>query len=331
MNGPIVVPLDGSALAENAVPLAASLARKRSNTVLLLQVLPPVQAIYWGYGGVISSEEQVRLLRTEMESYLSAVAERLAEQGVPAAQVVGDGPVGETIVRVAEERDATTIVMSTHGRGGLARWALGSVAGRVLHLTDRPLVLLPPRHERHLSLCGPMPALKRIVVPLDGSPQAEQILPHVKALAARYGSELMLVRALSSIPPLMPGAEIGMVNFGLQDAMREEAQAYLRHVQSRLEKEGFRVRTSLGVEPAANAILEVADEINADLIAMTSHAREGLSRLILGSVTDRVVRAGTHPVFVTRLVQRAPRTGEVESPAMSDAGSAEPELAGVER
>jgi nucleotide-binding universal stress UspA family protein len=309
----IVVPLDGSALAENALPLASSLAQRMDGTLRLLRVIPPLQPFRWGYGGLISAEEQLSLLQTEAESYLAPLAERFAAQGVPVTSAVVQGLVGETIVSVADECDASYIMMSTHGRGGLARWALGSVAGRVLHLTERPLVLLPPQHERPLEQLFPLPTLKRIVVPLDGSREAEQILAHIKPIARVYDAELLLVRSVTPVPMLMPGAEIGMVQSGVYEVLRTDAQVYLQRIQSTLEEEGYRVRSTIGMEPAPMTILEVATRMGADLIAMTSHAREGLSRLILGSVTDRVVRAGELPVLVTRLRQGQPRDADEET------------------
>ncbi len=303
-NGPVLVPLDGSRLAEQALPLGLSIARHTGRELLVLRVVPvPTQTALAETGGVFPVEEMLETMRERARDSLGQVEERLKGYGVPVQGIVVTArTAAEGVAEVADEHHAGYVVMATHGYTGLSRWALGSVTDRVLHLTRRPLIIVRPSEvsEETPSLPETLPALKRIVVPLDGSRLAEHILPSVTDLARAYGAELVLFRVVT-LPFSGVGVDAGMVvEAHYWDLAQEEAETYLQGVAGSLQQQGLTVRYDVGREPVADAILACVERVEADLVAMTTHAREGLTRLIMGSVTDRIVRAGQVPVLVVR-------------------------------
>jgi nucleotide-binding universal stress UspA family protein len=293
----ILIPLDGSPLAEQALPLGTSIARRSGASIVLLQVIPiPVSAIGDALQGITALDDQLAATREFAEEYLRTVAQRLEKQGVPTSFATIIGSPGECIAEVADRRKVTAIVMSTHGRAGISRWALGSVTDRVLHLTGRPMFIL--RSNGAVQMEPPLlPEFKRIVVALDGSPLSEQMLPHATALARAYGAELRLFQSVA-----FPMMEWGETELAAEwwERVRQGSREYLQRLVEQLhaEDENLQVVYEMGTGAPANAILQYASDCGADLIAMTTHAREGLSRVILGSVADRVVRASHVPVLV---------------------------------
>jgi nucleotide-binding universal stress UspA family protein len=140
---------------------------------------------------------------------------------------------------------------------------------------------------------------RKILVPLDGSKTAEGVLPHAQALAYSEGAELILVNVAAN-----PAMDYVFSDPGLaqqaEQAQEEQSQSYMAKVEKQLEAAGFRVSTQLRVGAVADVILDVAEEMQVDLIAMSTHGRTGAARWLLGSVADRVVRASKIPVLLIR-------------------------------
>ncbi len=304
MKGPIIVPLDGSKLAEQAIPLALSIAQHIKTEVLLLQVISiPSFSIPISPDRVITIDEQVAISQGHTETYLGKIAQQLKKEGIPLlSYAIVLGRAGESIAQVADEREASYIVMSTHGRSGISRWILGSVATRVLHLTERPLLLMRPQ-QIHPFIPLELPEIKRIVVPLEGLPLAEQVLPHVKELAQAYSSvDIRLFYAIPSFPAGLAQLQALELKKRWLEISHQEAESYLGNLVSDLHAYGNNVSFAIKIGPPAIKIIEYAAEIDADLIMMTTHARKKLSRFLLGSVTDKVVQTSQMPVLVIRPV-----------------------------
>lgn len=300
MNGPVIVPLDGSRLAEQALSVALSVAAHNAVPLLLLRAVPmPREPIPLASGGMLTVDEQLDILRADAESYLRGRVEALLDTDVTVMTSVSVGNPPEVIADVADARAAGCVVIATHGRSGLTRWALGSVADRVLHLTHRPTLVVRPREVEEVDLSH-VPTFRRLLVPLDGSELAEHALPYARDLAHVYDADLSLFRVLTVPAYGMYGLDTGVIESAYWETLREEAGDYLARIAAELETDGVRVEHSIGTEPVAEEILAYARDNDVDLIVMTTHAREGLSRVILGSVTDRIIRAGQVPVFVTR-------------------------------
>jgi nucleotide-binding universal stress UspA family protein len=201
------------------------------------------------------------------------------------------------------------VVMTTHGRGALGRIWLGSVADQLIR--DMPMPMLLVRPEDAAPNLGREAVLNHLLVPLDGSPFAEQILESAVALGSLMDADYTLTRVIK--PPCPGGYDFHGSSFGLeaqmlldqidraQEQLRKEAEDYLHGVAERLRERSLRVHTRVEVEehPAA-AILKSATAPAIDLVALETHGRRGLSRLFLGSVADKVIRAASLPVLVHR-------------------------------
>ncbi len=311
MVGVVMVPLDGSALSEQALPLAVSLAQRIKRGLLLVQVIPRASLSYLPRSEV-TPLEFVQAFEVSSEGYLRQVKEQLegtkAGSNVPISISIIKGDAEQAIADLANDQQPSVIVMSTHGRSGLSRWVLGSVADGVLHLTTRPLILIRPdkrisksiseNHDLKTDLLDQLPKIKRIVVPLDDSFLAKQVLPHVKNLARLYNAEILLFHALTAQPMLVDGWTFKKDG---DQIVRDEVEAHLKRMVLGLQIDGYRADFAIGLTPAAEAILAYAATVDADMIAMTTHARAGINRLILGSVTDSVVQGSRLPILITKL------------------------------
>jgi nucleotide-binding universal stress UspA family protein len=140
---------------------------------------------------------------------------------------------------------------------------------------------------------------KRIVVPLDGSPLAEAVLPHVRQLASTQDTEIILLRV-----PVYVVFDPAMVTPSMVSAMydyvRSDADRYLKETVDSLKKDGFNARGELCEGPVAEAVLDCVQRMHADLIAMSTHGRSGVARFLIGSVADKIVRTAPIPVLLVR-------------------------------
>ncbi|MGE0710740.1 MAG: universal stress protein [Planctomycetota bacterium] len=279
----ILVPVDGSPYAEAVLaPLEPFL--RQSGAELLLQRVVPRRGSRAEEGDELDAAE----------AYLGALAERVADQrGLTARTRVERGDPAERILAVAEETAPRLVAMSTHGLTGFQRLIRGSVAERVLRLARVPLLLLTPA-----ALAAGAVHFERILVPLDGSAQADRILPHVEALARSYGSRVTLLRVEPAVdaPPYPAGPP----------AVRwDEARlrASLEPQRERLARAGLDVTVQGVVGMISQEVLHAAEQ--SGLVAMTTHGRSGISRWWFGSVAETVVRHCPCPM----LILRAPEEG----------------------
>lgn len=296
MNATIIVPLDGSPLAEQALPFAARLAQGLNAELRLMHVIDPMSTRITYHEGIPwTIDDERRHMQTNSNYYLTYVKDTWCNTGLPISTEVAEGSVGDAIVSVAQQQQASYIVMTTHAKTGLARVALGSVADYVMRESTCPVILIPPHHGNKPVHLAP---LRNIMVPLDGSLFAETALAYAKVLARTFNATLHLYRVTTAVStPMLYPQRIPMP-IPMTDELYAINEQYLDHIQTRLLAEGFRVESHLGIGTPADAILAHADVIGADLIAMSTHARTGLHRTILGSTADYVVRTGTHPVLL---------------------------------
>ena len=297
----ILVPLDGSPLAEQALPCAVTLARGLDAELVLLRavwILPDILDML--DESTVDLNAIADQLDAEAGGYLNALVGQLKEGGLNAHPVVRCGPAAETILDYAVEGKIDQIVMATHGYSGIQRWTHGSVAERVLQTAMAPLLLVRAG-EQDLAGDWRQPApCRRILVPLDGSPVAEQVLPGVVTVAQAMKGKLVLFQVpIAYVSGWMTG-EWYLPAQGVLDTAEKDAQSYLSAVAVRLREQGFDVDTATGMGSVANCIVEYAEANHIDLIAMCTHGRTGLARWALGSVADRVLRAGSTPILLVR-------------------------------
>jgi nucleotide-binding universal stress UspA family protein len=303
----ILVPLDGSTFGEHALPWAATIARRAEARLTLAHVHEPMATLY-GEGAFALSDDLDACARREKGAYLDQVVARLRNAAPrDVTPLLFEGNVVEAIRAQVVRDKVDLVVMTTHGRGPLGRFWLGRVADKLLRQLSIPLLLvLPGQNAPDLAA---EPALRRIIIPLDGSDLAERMLAPATALGGLTGAHYTLLRAVKPVHPTLPyteGLSIAQLASEILDQiekiqaeMRKEAQGYLTGVAERLRARSLRVQTRLVVEehPAA-AILHEAETCGADLIAIETHGRGGLSRLFLGSVADKVLRGSALPVLV---------------------------------
>lgn len=290
----VMVPLDGSAFAESALPLGATLARRAGATLRLVLVHGTATA-----GGDEAAAAQVALQDHERE-YLRLTASRLDPGGalVPEVSLL-EGAPGPALAEAVATLEADLVVMATHGRGAVGRVWLGSVADYLLRHLHVPLLLVRPGESPQVYAGT---RLERVLVPLDTSSTSEEILETVLAIAdpgvtitLAHVVEPVLGTSEPALPFPMP------MDPSLLTDLRTMAQARLDRVAEALRARGVTVTTRVltGVGPA-NLLLEEAGTGRYDLVAMTTHGLGGLRRLLLGSVTDKVVRGTTGPVLALR-------------------------------
>lgn len=301
MTGAILVPLDGSSLAEQALSCGLTLARGLSAELVLLRAV-------WIPADVrdMLDESDDKLtaaaskLEAEARDYLRGLAGQLRDAGLETRYVVQRGPAAEAILDYAAQGEIEQIVMATHGYSGIKRWTHGSVAERVLQATRTPLLLVRVGEEDVTRDWHQPMACGRILVPLDGSPMAEQILPTVTSVARGLAAELILFQVpIAYVTGWMTGEWYLPVQ-GVLDTAEENSHSYLESVAHRLEQEGLEVATSTSIGSVADCIIEYAEANDVDLVAMCTHGRTGLARWALGSVADRVLRAGSTPILLVR-------------------------------
>jgi nucleotide-binding universal stress UspA family protein len=308
----ILVPVNGSTFAEHALPLALALARRSRAAIHLVIVSTPVSAAY--LEGLYAPPPDLEAdLNARYQSYLDRTMIRLRERiDVPIFGKVVSGEVAPTLCHLAEGGRYDLVVMAAHGRSPLGRFCLGSVADDLIRHANLPLLLVRPGDEE--PNLDEEPDLGKVILPLDGTLLAEQILEPAVALAGLMpGTEIVLVRAipagvLTDEPDMVQVREeahniLSQVRT-LEEAIRREAEEYLAAVARRLEARGLRVQAHVVVEDRpAEAILHEAAEQHASLITLETHGRGGLSRLLHGSVADQVLRGAHVPVLVHRPVK----------------------------
>lgn len=298
----ILLPLDGSDVARSALATAAGLSRLLNSRLTLISVLPeetraskPVGAMAGGQSD--KHPEAVRDAQSLATSYLDAVTTELGHLGVDADSAVIVNPdAASEIVLTARDREANLIVMASRGRSGLVRGLLGSVTDRVIHSSPIPIMVVPADDESDMARWTP----RSIIVPLDGSELAESALPHAEALAGVAKIPIVLVR---SVPfPITYGADMyaGMSTAMIASAEEDEnvARQYLAETATRLRAHGHHVETHMSAGHPRTEIAAVAQETDDSIVVMTTRGASGLTRWVVGSVTDSVIRSSGVPVLI---------------------------------
>ena len=301
----ILVPLDGSPLAEQALPCAMALSRGLATELVLfgaVSIPPDTQEILDKAG--VKADALLEQLKAEADEHLREVVKRLREVGLTARHVVHCGPAAEAIVGYAEQMDVHQIVMATHGYTGPNRWTHGSVAERVLQSASVPVLLVRVQDAGSIDLPQPM-CCQRILVPLDGSARAERVLPAVTPIAQALKSKVILFQVpIVYVSGWMTGDWFLPVQ-GILATAEQDAQAYLSYMATRLKQQGVIVSTATEIGGVAESIIGYAEANHVDLIAMCTHGRTGLRRWTLGSVADRVLRASRIPILLVRAGDRS--------------------------
>jgi nucleotide-binding universal stress UspA family protein len=304
----ILVPIDGSALAAEAVPAARALLRPEDR-LMLLRVTPAAGPLTTPLTGtVVASQDAIGAIwrqAADGELETAAAASNVDRSRIDLLVVAGEP--AEQIVAVAAERGDAIIVMSSHGRGALGRAIFGSVADRVAHTSTVPVLIVRPGKD---ALAAGAVLFRRIVVPLDGSELAEAALPEAQKLAKHLGAPIHLMRAVDPTTwmPYAAGAEPSpaiSADLATQiiDQAQQEARDGLAAAAAKLAGSGVEVtRQVLEGSP----YFAIADSLQpGDLLVMTSRGRSGVQRWLMGSVAEKLVREAPVPVMIVPTSERA--------------------------
>ncbi|MBI3953925.1 MAG: universal stress protein [Chloroflexi bacterium] len=286
----LLVPLDGSPLAEAALPYGLLLAERLGARLLLLQAQPVAAAGEEGPAPGRRGEQGAA------SPYLEGLQRQASARGLACKLAVVPGRPAEAILDTAASARCDLIAMSTHGRSGFTRWVLGSVADQVVHAASVPVLLIRPA-EGGAGKSEP-PALKKIVVPLDGSSLAEAALAVAERLARALGLSLLLVQAVDPRIYSYLGPEVGISYQNINTVLERTAGDYLALLAADAAKSGLPVESLVLHGLPGDSISDVARRTPGSLVVMSSHGRSGLSRWALGSVAEKVVRDSSAPVLV---------------------------------
>ncbi len=285
----ILVPLDGSPTAEGVLPQVGRLLKLADAEVILVQALDVPASLNAEYAAFLPEWRQ----RTK--KYLESMQRHLADRGVRARAVLREEASADGILNAATDEKATLIAMSSHGRTGLARFVLGSVAEKVLRQSRVPVLLVRSFQPGPEGAPVPVPAaerpFKKIVVPVDGSPTSGEVIPAVLDLARRTGAKVILVNVSDWVfhyraparPPNDPAVD---AQFATAEKLFQGAG---------LECLCLKLRGD-----AASILVDFCEDHQADLLAMGTHGRRGVTRWALGSVTEKVLRGASLPLLVVR-------------------------------
>ena len=315
----ILVPLDGSSLAEEALPLAQAIAeRSRAKLKLVLIHEPHILM----EPGPAYSKVELAMQKADRD-YLKSVTTRLRSvlgRSVSSAVLQGI-PVAQTLASYARELGVDLVVMTTHGRGGLRRAWLGSVTDQLIRFSETPILVVRPGEA---GVAKPATEMKEILVALDGSPLAEAALEPAVTLAKLWDAEISLVQVVRPII-LTDGAPLTFPS-GYSEQVtifrRQAAQDYIRDLAERLRESGIRAN-GVAVLGAAvpETLIDMAAPERVSLIVAATHGLGGLKRMVLGSVADKLVRGANVPTLVVRPAGRRARRNSEEMNVPVSAGA----------
>ena len=273
----ILIPLDGSTFAEQPLSLAKTLCHKYDAQATLVSIQPAKPKILPPLGRQGAPMLQGR---ADREAYLEQIVSQFNRGGLKADFAVGFGHIVEEIGTIAQDNSTDLVIMSTHGRSGLERWLIGSIASKLIRLTQVPILLIRPSDEWRTRDSR----FKHLLVTLDGSKTAERVLPYVRTFATIFNSKVLLISVPEGLEP--------------DDGEVEQLEQYLDNVAKSLRELGATVEIMVTGSEPAHAIVDISENEATDLVMMATHGRGGLERLMLGSVADRVIRHTHRPIFL---------------------------------
>lgn len=308
----IIVPTDGSDFAEHALPLAIATARRTDARLELVRVHepppPPISPDVLLPGDALQRWDDA--IREAERDSLAKLRQRVRDStGLDPEAVLADGDVEEALaVRIAAAADPL-VVISSHGRGGLARAWLGSVADGLVRRVRAPVIVVRP-HERAAAFDQAPPA-RRMLVPLDGSSTAEKVLDAVVDVARAWEANVTLLIVLFPLWMSDRKEEAALAGTSRVSAIREAAANYLGGVAEELRGNGVEADVEIIVDSnPASAILKFAADHDIGLLALATHGRGGAARVYMGSVADKVRRGAAMPVMLVNAGPEVPPPAE---------------------
>ncbi len=294
----IVIPLNGTPHAEAVIPEALKYFHSPNLELDLLTVVDPESTRLATAAPTVTSSGHAA------KEYLDRMAHNLEERGIHARVDVRFGPTPAKILEHATQSRASLIAIATRGRSGLGRLVRGSTAESVLRKSPVPLLMIRGGGNLPAAAESARPGgIPRILVPLDGTMEAESILPYARYLCRRVKGRIELLRVIEFIP-VLHGDE-GVME-GAFDHATLGAGDYLRGMGDRLREDGLEVEQTVVRASPTEGILDRANSGTIHLVAMSTHGRRGIRRLLLGSIVESVLRQLRVPLFTMRLRATVP-------------------------
>ena len=278
----ILVPLDGSEVAEQAMPYVEQMAQRLKSEIILITVCLPGDP-----------------LERALTEYIERRAEKIQSLGVKTRSLCIEGEPATSIINFAEKNKVGLIVISTHGKTGVSNWPLGSIASKVVQRSNIPVFLVRSTHP------GKAPAeieLSKILVTLDSSRFSEAIIPYVEKLAKSMNSEVTLLRVIESakLPQLAAYRDREKYEKDFMAKMEREAERYLDKKKTALAGKGVKVNSAFLTGKPIETILQYSEEKSVNLVALTTHGFSGISKWAYGSVASKIIEGSPKPVLLVR-------------------------------
>jgi nucleotide-binding universal stress UspA family protein len=302
----ILVPLDGSELAERTLGTAADLASKLQASLVLVTVLDRAVANGGGQPVAGASARATAKIPSTDDAEARArkyLQDRTAQLAVPQTvkSLVRFGDAAASIVEAANLESADLIAMTTRGRSGLVRGLLGSVTDRVIQISQLPVLVMRPETATPAGQAAK--PFTNIVVPLDGSERAELALPHAETMARAYRARLDLVRVVSLLQvgyaTEMYGPPVGYDPYSREE-LEKDASEYLERIATAERRKGFTVENHVTYGNPRAQVVDIVQRLPGSLIALTTRGHTGAARWVLGSTADGLIRTAPVPTLVVR-------------------------------
>jgi nucleotide-binding universal stress UspA family protein len=299
MFDPILVPLDGSLLAECVLPHVSAIARAFNSRVMLLRGLDRNQA---AEKAQLFDLLNWQINKTGAKLYLDKTSTRLQKSGLRVEVTIMEGLVAESIADFAQSQGMKLIILSSHGRSGLSQWGISSVTQKIIFSAPTSVLIIRAHQPTASDLDERL--YTRIMVPLDGSRRAENVLPMVTVLARFHQSRIHLVHVVRA-PEMARQMPLAREDVDLSNRVitrnREEAIRYLDQVRLHSALEGIDVETHLLTgDNAASALHEFADQEHIDLVALSAHGYSGNNRWPYGSMVNNFILYSKVPLIIVQ-------------------------------
>jgi nucleotide-binding universal stress UspA family protein len=291
----ILLPLDGSPLAEKVLPHAIALAEAFDSELTLLRVVfRDSQANQQGM--VNPMNWQMR--KSEAESYLKAVQNKLAELNIHSKVQIMEGSPAQQIIEFAQNESVDLIILSSHGRSGISAWNINSTVQKVLLRAYMPVMIIRAYQESSGELLGLK--YERLFLPLDGSRRAECILPLAKSICTAQGSKIFLAHVVEE-PKLPRQTPLSDDVESLIDELRQinikEAEKYMQEIENQFQQENYEIIIESSKQPTV-ALHNLIDREKIDLVLLSAHGYAGENRWPYGKIALNFIAYGTTPLII---------------------------------
>jgi nucleotide-binding universal stress UspA family protein len=318
----ILVPLDGSQLADCVLPHAAAVARSFDAEITLLRMMEKNLA---GTSAQLFDLLNWQINKSRAMLYLEKTRARFQESGLRAQTAIQEGLVAEGIMEYAQNQGTKLIVLSSHGRNGLTQWGVSSITQKIILSAQTSLFIVRAhQYGAHSGKLSEAPVYQHILVPLDGSQRAENVLPIITQLAQFHKSQIHLAQVIqtpemaSQMPPTLEDIDLSNRVIARN---QEKAESYLEQVKSRSYLEGIAVKTHLITsDNAIDALHQLTDQENIDMVALGAHGYSGNHQWPYGSLVTNFILYGKVPLLV---VQDLPAKQEIVNPELLSTERAE--------